>query len=67
MLKENSFDLKKVIKNIKPETATPILKELFNFSGAKKPPENFRAEGLTPIMNIADEKIISTLNGYFYE
>lgn len=65
-LKENSFDLKKTLKNLTPETAAPFLKDVF--SGMKKEsPSNGSCAGygLTPISEVADIEIVKTLNKYF--
>ena len=64
LLGENSFDIKKAISSITPET-------LMNLSGEflkNNTPENasFKTEknGVSPIANIADKDIVYTLNRY---
>ncbi len=63
-LKENSFDIKKTLQNISPETAAPILKEIFSAGKKSSPPKSGTA-GLEPISSVADKEIIHTLNKYF--
>ncbi len=71
-LKENSFDIKKTLQNINPETAAPILKSLFDggfkgvFGNAEKSSPTGKTYGLEPISEIADKEIVYTLNKYFY-
>lgn len=63
-LKNNSFDIASTLKNLNPQTLTPILKTFMNF-GNNKAPENLGAQGLNPIVGFADEKIVRSLNKYF--
>lgn len=67
LFKENEFDFKKVIKNLKPETILPLLGGFLN--GQKNSPTEKvgRGEGLNPIAKIADKEIIYTLERYFHE
>ncbi len=68
LFQENGFDIKKTIKNIKPEMLLPIVKEFFSSKATKNPTENYsRENSLNPISNIADKEIIYTLNKYFLE
>jgi hypothetical protein len=65
-LKDNSFDIKKVINSLNPEILEPIIKE---FTNAKKtnPTETVGfGEGLKPIAAFADKDVVYTLNKYFY-
>lgn len=64
-LKNNSFDIASTLKNLNPETLTPILKTFMNFGKNKAPNTNLGAQGLNPIINFADEKIVRSLNKYF--
>lgn len=68
LLKENSFDIKKVMANLNPETVAPIIKDFMN-SAKKESPEAYsgHSEGLSPIAGIADKDVIYTLNKYFYD
>lgn len=62
LFKENSFDIKSVIKNIKPEDIEPIVSL---FSQIKNPSDNSEGlVGIAPISNIADKDIVFTLNKY---
>ena len=71
-LKENSFDIKKTLKNLDPEVAAPILKDLLGgglkemFNGGDKGFNAGKTYGLEPISEIADKEIVYTLNKYFY-
>ena len=68
LLKENSFDIKKVLAHLDINALAPILKDFMSF--AKNPVENknnFQSFGLTPIAKIADKDIVYTLNQYFHE
>ncbi len=63
LLKQNSFDISKTLKNLKPEVFAPIAKEFFSSMNKKSPTEyNGRANGLSPVKNIADKEIIFALN-----
>ena len=64
LLKDNSFDLKKVLKELKPETVAPIIKQFLNSAPAAKTsasaPE--KSYGIAPIARVADKDIVYTLN-----
>lgn len=62
-LKNNSFNLKETLKNIKPETLAPLFK---TFAENQAKTETFSAEtsGVAPIANIADKEIVYALNRY---
>ena len=63
LLKNNSFDIKKVIKNLSPEVIMPFIQK---FSGQNKSRANARQfNAITPIANIADRDIVYSLNKYF--
>lgn len=62
LFKDNSFDLKKVLKNLSPELLAPVIK---SFSGQNKSRAEARRDyGVTPISKIADKDIVYTLNKY---
>ncbi len=63
LLKQNSFDISKTLKNLNPEVLAPIAKEFFSSMNKKSPTEySGRASGLSPVKNIADKEIIFALN-----
>ena len=65
LLRENSFDLKKVAQSLTPEKIAPII-ETFSKS-AERAAETRKAEhanGVAPIANVANKEIIYTLNRY---
>lgn len=66
LLKNNSFDLKRVLSQIKPENIMQLV-EMFLKNNAKKgPPKNEEPfYQLKPISNLADKQIVYTLNKYF--
>lgn len=65
LLRENSFDLKRTINSLSPETLSPIL-ETFIQNGGNN--QNFYADttanGVTAIANVADSEIVYALNKY---
>lgn len=63
LLEDNSFDLKKTVKNIKPEMLAPLIRAVM--SGIKTPASPTVSAGLEPIKNVADEQVVATLNNYF--
>ena len=64
LLKQNSFDLRKVLSNLNPQVLAPIIKE-FMANMNNRPTDNVgRNNGLVPISNIADKDIIFSLNKY---
>ena len=68
LLKENSFDIKKLVQNLNPEVLAPIIKSFMELNKNEKSPTEFvgQGEGLKPIATIADKDIVYTLNRYFY-
>lgn len=68
-LKNNDFNLKKVLQNIDLSVVLPLI-EKFILNGQKNTrSENFQERniaGLNPIAQIADKDIIYSLNKYFY-
>lgn len=67
LLKENSFDITKVLKNLKPETITPIIKEFLSKNNKSPTQTVGQGFGLNPIAKIADKEIVYTLNKFFSE
>ena len=68
LFKENSFDIKRVLQNLKPETVAPIIKDFMSKNNNKSPTETVgHACGLNPIAKIADKEIVYTLNKFFCE
>ncbi len=66
LLKNNSFDLKRVLSSIKPENVVQLLEALLNNNAKKSPPKNEEPfYQLKPISNLADKQIVYTLNKYF--
>ena len=64
ILKQNSFDLKKVLSNLDPQLLRPIIKEFISTINNRPTNNVGRNNGLTPISNIADKDIIFSLNKY---
>ncbi len=63
LLKENDYDIKKVMQNFSLEKAMPKVMEFFKKNNT--PTQNVFESGLKPISNIADKEIVYTLNRYF--
>lgn len=61
-LEESNFDFKEMLKKLSVEDLKPVIDGVKNVFKTENPQKNFR--GLTPINNIADEKIIEKLNEY---
>ena len=67
-LKNNNFDFKKTLSNLNLEVIAPIIKEFMENNIKNRPAENLQSEvGLSPIINVADNEIVQTLNKYFYQ
>ncbi len=66
LLRENAFDLKRVMANLSPETLAPIIKAFTENGETVSTPVSFTAEpvGVTPIANVADKEIVYILNRY---
>lgn len=66
-LKQNDFDVKKVISSLNPQTIIPILNSFMQSLGQNKNPSpSFcEEEGLVPLNDFADIQIIDCLNSYF--
>ena len=66
LLKDNSFDIKKVLSSLDLSTILPLLEKLINTENS--PPERYQSGEnlhLTPISKVADSQIIYALNRYF--
>ena len=67
LLRKNSFDVKKTIDALTPETLTPILRSfLSSYRETHGKTDDFTARpvGVTAIANIADKEIVYCLNRY---
>ncbi len=67
LLKQNDFDVKKILSNLNFESIAPIL-QTFNFEQNKNSPEDFTSGenySLSPISQFCDKEIILCLNNYF--
>lgn len=64
LLKENNFDIKKVLENLNPDSLAPIIKEFLS-SNPVKDDNSAYGENLSPIKNVATSEIVATLNDYF--
>lgn len=66
LLRENSFDIKRTLNALSPETLAPILKTLFlNTAGSGKEQNGFPENvGVAAIANVADKEIVYSLNRY---
>lgn len=65
LLRENSFDIKKVLKNLKPETVLPIVKSFLNNENAyAKGNVAENSAGISAVANVADKEIVYCLNRY---
>lgn len=67
IFEQNSFDLRKVLSSLNPETLAPLVKELISAFKNNTPTDNSVGGDyhLDPIANIADKDIVYTLNKYF--
>ncbi len=66
-LKENNFDVKKVISNLNPQTVLPLISAFMQGSYQNKNPSASQCEeeGLKPLSDFADKQIVECLNCYF--
>lgn len=66
LLRENSFDIKRTLNALSPETLAPILKTLFMKNADSGGKESAFSEnvGVTAIANVADKEIVYSLNRY---
>lgn len=65
LLKNNSYDLKKTISELKPETVAPIIQAFSSLKNASVKPAPVSEVGLSPLNGVADAKILESLNAYF--
>lgn len=67
LLRENSFDLKKVMQNLTPEKIIPVVQAFAAAKGGENnanPPFNAQKSGVSAIANVADKEIVYCLNRY---
>ncbi|MBR0189796.1 MAG: hypothetical protein IJQ23_05370 [Clostridia bacterium] len=67
LLRENSFDLKKVAQNLTPEKIIPIVQSFAAAQSAKSDTGeifNMQKGGALTIANVADKEIVYCLNRY---
>jgi len=64
LLRQNSFDIKKVLASLNPEMLKPIIEEFMKNINNRPAQSAERTDGLKPISNIADKDIIYVLNKY---
>ena len=64
ILKQNNFDIKRVLSNLDPKVLAPIIKEFMANMNNRPTDTVGRNNGLSPISNIADKDIIFSLNKY---
>ena len=63
-LRQNSFDIKKVLASLDPEMLKPIIEEFIKSINNRPAQSAERIDGLQPISNIADRDIVFALNRY---
>lgn len=63
LLKDNSFDLKRVVQNADLSTLAPMFLDFMSQS-KNSPQPSGESYGIKPIDNIADKKIVECLNSY---
>ena len=64
LLRQNSFDIKKVLASLDPEMLKPIIEEFIKSINNRPAQSAERIDGLQPISNIADRDIVFALNRY---
>ena len=64
MFKNNTFNPQSLLKNLDFKTILPIIKDFLGIIKPSGTQSVIKPEGLIPIKNIADEKVIQSLNGY---
>ncbi|MBE7081317.1 MAG: hypothetical protein E7372_02015 [Clostridiales bacterium] len=64
LLRQNSFDIKKVLASLDPEMLKPIIEEFMKSINNRPAQSAERTNGLQPISNIADRDIVFALNKY---
>ena len=67
LFEQNSFDVRKVLSSLTPQTLAPLVKDFLSSIKKNAPTENSVGSNyhLEPIANIADKDIVYTLNRYF--
>ena len=70
LLKNNSFNLGEVLKNLNMQTLAPIVQSFMSNMPKNQNPPDFsggnNSFALNPITPIADKEIVYSLNKYFY-
>ena len=64
LLRQNSFDIKKVLASLDPEMLKPIIEEFIKSINNRPAQSTERIDGMQPISNIADKDIVFALNKY---
>ena len=64
LLRQNSFDIKKVLASLDPEMLKPIIEEFIKNINNRPAQSAERIDGMQPISNIADRDIVFALNKY---
>lgn len=78
ILSDNDYDVKRAVNSLRPETLLPLLKKFIKtpafgaamasaFSNKESPPKSELYLKLSPVENIADAKILKSLNSYLGE
>lgn len=63
--KENSYDVKRTLQNLKPEMLAPLLQSIMQKGQKVSPHDDCGGYGTKPIDWVADKRIVNCLNGYF--
>ena len=64
LLEANNFDLLTLLKNAKPQDLAPLFASFFKNNKNNNATEDFSFDGVEPIINFADKRIVETLNAY---
>ena len=67
LLSDNSFDIKKTLRNLKPEAVAPVIEQFFKMQNKSRTTNVRQSFGTAPISQIADKDIIYVLNRYLGE
>ena len=65
VFKNGKFDIKSLLQNVNPQELFSFISNIFGKTKTFSQESFSKAEGLSPIKNIADEKIVDSLNCYF--
>ena len=66
LLEQNSFDVFKALKNARLENLAPIISAFINSAPSFDTPFNSAdAVGISPILSVADQEVVASLNQYF--